>query len=225
MSAEGAQGVTQASSSARGRPRDGAIEGKVLRAAFELYAERGWTGFSYREIAKRSGVGKAALYLRWPEKTSLLIASLEAAQLPIAEIDTGSIRQDLLEVAEMMYGLVISPQGVAFLRLRAEGRSVPELSAALEARSSIRSVMDVRRIVRRAVERGELAAETSPTLLADLVVGAVVNHVLATPRQLTAEVHGRAQAYFAAVVDAALLGAAAAARLPAADLFDDERIG
>jgi AcrR family transcriptional regulator len=225
LSAEGTQARTEISSSTRGRPRDAAIEVKVLRTAFELYAERGWTGFSYREIAKRSGVGKAALYLRWPEKTSLLIASLEAAQRPIADIDTGSIREDLIELAEVMYGLVTSPHGGAFLRLQVEGRNVPELSAALEARSSIRSVMNVRRIVRRAVSRGELPAETSPTLLADLVVGAVVNHVLATPRRLSEEVRDRARDYIGAVVDAALLGAAAAARLPVSDLFDDEPIG
>jgi AcrR family transcriptional regulator len=196
------------------------MEEKVLRVAFKLYADKGWAGFSYTEIARRAGVGKAALLLRWPEKTSLLIASLEAAQLPIIDIDTGAIRTDLLELAELMYRLITSPDGMAFFRLRVEARSFSELHAALEVRASARSVMDARQIVRRAIARGELPAGTSAALLTDLVVGAIVNHVLATPRQLSAAVHSRAGEYAAAVVDAALIGAAALADVPSAGIPD-----
>jgi DNA-binding transcriptional MerR regulator len=48
-----------------GRPRDPDLESRVLAAALRVYAEAGWSGFSFDAVARRAGVGKAPLYLRW----------------------------------------------------------------------------------------------------------------------------------------------------------------
>lgn len=67
--------VTQAPR--RGRPRDTQLDRRVLDAAIQEYAERGWAGFTMYGVAKRAKVGKSTLYLRWPDKETLLRAALE----------------------------------------------------------------------------------------------------------------------------------------------------
>jgi AcrR family transcriptional regulator len=203
---------------AAGRPRSADVEAQALRAGFEIYAERGWAGFSFGEVARRAGVGKAALYLRWPTKAELVLASLEAQQVSIGEIDTGSVRGDLMELAGHLYRFVSGESGTASMRLQVESRVFPELRAGLEARAYRQPIRDARRIIRRAVQRGELPEGVSPTVITDLIAGAVLNHVLATPPRLQAEAQARSEEYFGQVVDAVLLGSiAVATRVPAED--------
>jgi DNA-binding transcriptional MerR regulator/predicted nucleic acid-binding protein len=42
-----------------GRPRDPNLESRVFAAALRVYAEAGWSGFSFDAVARRAGVGKA----------------------------------------------------------------------------------------------------------------------------------------------------------------------
>jgi len=37
-----------------------------------LFGEAGWARFSVEAVARRAGVGKASVYLRWPTKEALL---------------------------------------------------------------------------------------------------------------------------------------------------------
>lgn len=60
----------------RGRPRDQAIDDAALRAARELLVEVGWEKLSMVAIAERAGVGRPALYRRWPSKTHLVFEAV-----------------------------------------------------------------------------------------------------------------------------------------------------
>ena len=62
----------------RGRPRDPDIDTAILRAAFELFVERGIDGASIEQIAKRAGVGKLTVYRRWSSKEELLAQAIES---------------------------------------------------------------------------------------------------------------------------------------------------
>ena len=59
-----------------GRPRDPAIDSAALAAARELLAEKGWEQTTMVAIAERAGVGKPALYRRWPSKTQLIFEAV-----------------------------------------------------------------------------------------------------------------------------------------------------
>ncbi|WP_068273248.1 TetR/AcrR family transcriptional regulator [Aldersonia kunmingensis] len=61
---------------ARGRPRSRAIDDAALAAARELLAEVGWDQTTMVAIAERAGVGKPALYRRWPSKTHLVFEAV-----------------------------------------------------------------------------------------------------------------------------------------------------
>ena len=55
-----------------GRPRDPGVDRRIARAALDLFADAGWAGFAMEAVARRAGVGKASLYLRWNSKEALL---------------------------------------------------------------------------------------------------------------------------------------------------------
>jgi AcrR family transcriptional regulator len=59
-----------------GRPRDPGIDDAALAAARELLAEVGWEQTTMVAIAERAGVGKPALYRRWPSKTQLIFEAV-----------------------------------------------------------------------------------------------------------------------------------------------------
>lgn len=209
-------GSESSAKSRAGRPRNPKIDAQVLHAAFEIYLERGWVGLSIGAVARRAGVGKSALQLRWPNKADLVIACIEEEQASIQKIDTGSVHDDLLEFAHQMHRFTSGGVGLAALRLRVEAAAFPELEAALTNRAYIGPVRAARHIVRRAIDRGELPSQTSPAVVLDLIAGAVLNHVLATPPRLASDLRTQSQLenYFIQVVNSALVGVRSTFREP-----------
>src|SRR3954468_7581785 len=116
-----------------GRPRDPGVDERVAEAAIELFGEVGWAGFTVEAVARRSGVGKASIYLRWPTKEALLAAALEAKMASIEEIHTGSTRGDLVELTRRMLQLYLGKSGRAAMRVTLDGATVPEIRGRHEA--------------------------------------------------------------------------------------------
>lgn len=192
-----------------GRPRDPGLDERVFSAAADLYGQRGWAGFSIEAIARTAGVGKASIYLRWPDKASLLIDALKS-QLGAPEfLDTGSVRTDLAELALHDLRIYQSRFGDAALRMMAEARVVPEIAKHWESTRAV-YVLAVRKIVRRAIRRKDLPESTSVTLLLDALFGAVLMHTLATPASGPPVSVGRMTAYANDIVDFVLAAVHAA---------------
>ena len=82
----------------RGRPRDPRVEGAVLGATRELLLERGYGGLTIAAVADAAGVGKGTIYLRWPDKESLVVGALAEMWDPIDAPDTGNLRDDVLAI-------------------------------------------------------------------------------------------------------------------------------
>ena len=71
----------------------------ITEATFAELAESGYARLSMEAIARRAGVGKAALYRRWPSKQDMLTELIREAvedTLPAAPA-TGALRTDLRE--------------------------------------------------------------------------------------------------------------------------------
>ncbi|WP_182111397.1 TetR/AcrR family transcriptional regulator [Actinotalea sp. JY-7876] len=64
----------------RGRPRDPELEDRALRATLDVFGEKGWAGLTIDEVATRSRAGKSSIYLRWPDKATLLASALRRVQ-------------------------------------------------------------------------------------------------------------------------------------------------
>lgn len=143
----------------------------IERAMFEEWAATGYAALSMEAVAKRAGVGKAALYRRWPSKLAMVsdIMTRIGTDL-VATPDTGDLRNDILLMLMQLRRL---------LRHRLVGRILPDLHAEmprnLELAVAVRSTLQRNRreraeeVFRRAITRGELPADLDLDLATDLL--------------------------------------------------------
>lgn len=188
----------------RGRPRDPGLEPRVFDAALAVYEQHGWTGFTFDAVARQAAVGKAGLYRRWPNRGVLLREMLAARWISVGQIDTGSLHGDLLTLAHSYMDSLTGPHGEVGVKLQSD-RCYEEVRAVLEPHRE-RIIREALTLVRRAISRGELPAETSATLVIDVLIGAVTNRVAATPPRLRDQMMARRHAFIADLVDLLVRG-------------------
>jgi AcrR family transcriptional regulator len=166
--------------SGRGRPLSDATERAILQATTGLLAERGLSAMTIEEVAARAHVGKASIYRRWSSKGTLAFDAfvtdfLERQPLP----DTGNLRGDLLGLLRAWVRAVRQPVTGRTLRgLVGEVQRDPELADAWRERfvTPMRARHDA--VLRRAIERGQLAPEANTGLLLDLLYGPAYHRLL-----------------------------------------------
>lgn len=170
-----------------GRPRRPDVDEAVTRAVLELLAERGYRGLTMESVSRRSGVAKTTIYRHFTGKLELLRAAIgRLASERFGEHDTGSLRGDLEETVRMMARAAAPPWGAVVAALVGEAAHNPELREASEAFvAEWRTVF--RRMLWRAVERGELAAGTDLDLLIDMLVGPLYYRLLVAGRPVVPE--------------------------------------
>ena len=149
-----------------GRPRDPEVDRRIAQAALDLFADAGWAGFAMETVARRAGVGKASLYLRWSTKEALLTDAVTWRLAGVADVDTGTLRGDLAELATQMLVIYAGDTSRVALRLGLEAAAIPGVA---EHYAQLRrtQVLAARAIVRRGIDRGEVVPDISVTLLLD----------------------------------------------------------
>ena len=150
----------------RGRPRSEQADRAILQAASELLAERGLAGMSIEEVASRAGVGKTTVYRRWNSRGTLALDAFLAefqAQQPLP--DTGTLHDDLLfALRAWMRSVTGTSAGPILAALIAEAQRDPALAASWRERVVERLRDQHKIMLGRAVERGEIPAETKTWL-------------------------------------------------------------
>ncbi|MEB3020840.1 TetR/AcrR family transcriptional regulator [[Mycobacterium] crassicus] len=161
------------------RSRDPAI----LDAALQGVAEVGYDRLTMDHIAARAGVGKAAIYRRWPSKAVVVadaIAHWRRRQGPVEPPNTGSLRGDIEalvatapEFDESGMDTMQVIVGVATAAMHN-----PVLAAALDdlvldpPRHVVRVLLD------HALARGEIPAGRDLSLIPDVALGLNVLRVM-----------------------------------------------
>jgi AcrR family transcriptional regulator len=152
----------------------------IVAAFYEELAETGHEGLTMDRVAARAGVGKAALYRRWRSKDQMLAELIEAlggdGQTPPP--DLGSLRADL--IAYLDSGADVADDPVfrrAIPYVISQAHSSPELVRGFgnlpgPSREAGRVVL------RRAIDRRELPADTDVELALDLITGPVIMRVM-----------------------------------------------
>lgn len=162
---------------ARTLVRGEAVVRSVLAAALSEVARTGYHGLRIEDVAALAGVNKTTIYRRWPTKLelvrdALLSITTEAFTTP----DTGSLRSDMLAVAQRNAALAAEPEYQALFRIFAAEGDDAELAAIVRAlREAFEAVP--RQILAAAEARGEIAPGVDPALLFD-VLGAALNWYL-----------------------------------------------
>jgi AcrR family transcriptional regulator len=181
--------MDQVTTSRRGRPRDRAVDQRVLSAAWGLLHAGGFAALNMDEVAERAAVAKTTLYRRWPTKDHLAVAVAAEmlAEVPIP--DTGALRRDLTEFAT---GLAASLDRLRMAGHYGGGASaglVAELVAAAARHPDIGELVRAgyeerhalaRARLQRACEREGLRPDIDQGVLIDQVAGPVYYRILIT---------------------------------------------
>jgi AcrR family transcriptional regulator len=133
---------------------------KVLRAALDLFAERGIEAASMDAIAQQSGVSKATIYNHWEDKEALLMevmGFIHGLDRDREEVDTGDVCRDLSTVLTRRH-----PEEMEALHQRIVPALIAYSATHNEFGKAWRNrVMEpprtaIRAILRRGIERGLL---------------------------------------------------------------------
>lgn len=153
----------------RGRRRDPARDATILDAALAELAESGFAGMTTDAVAARAGVGKAAMYRRWPSKAELALdalARLDGATIdPEALPDTGSLRGDLRAILTQQDDVDDERRLRVMVGLAPMLADDERLAAAITGPWTDAN----RTIIGRAVSRGEIAADTDIETMAAII--------------------------------------------------------
>lgn len=146
----------------------------VLAAALEVFAERGYAGFSVDDVATRAGVNKTTVYRRWPTKVELVGAALASLRDRDPEPpDTGSLREDLVALLHQRATQMASPARRAISQAFLLSSSEPELLALGQRMRRERPYIP-KVLFERAIARGELPVGCDTSLIGEALLGAVL---------------------------------------------------
>jgi AcrR family transcriptional regulator len=180
-------------SHALGRPRSHDVDEAIIRAALELLARKGPDGLTINAVARRSGVARASIYLRYPGREALLAATVAAAIGRPPFRQTGDLESDLHRAGAQAQAVLANP---AF-------RSVlPEVVRGLLQQPDSPDGIDYDMV---APNRGPLAEEyrqlaasaglrtdVDPQLVVKMIVGSVLMMLLADGVPATPEMADQA---------------------------------
>ncbi|MGW3960926.1 TetR/AcrR family transcriptional regulator [Amycolatopsis sp. NPDC005003] len=153
----------------------------ITEAAFAEVAETGYARTSMDAVARRAGVGKAALYRRWPSKQAMLAELIRdkvtAASPPVP--DTGALRTDLRELFATFRGQLAHPLVARIgAGLLAEATHDAALDEVLQTAVAAPRRAAARAILRNAIGRGELPPGLDPELGTDLLIAPLAFRML-----------------------------------------------
>lgn len=157
------------------------VRAAAIAATLAELADGGYSALSLERVARRAGVNKTTLYRRWGTREELVLeAMLERAGEHISVPDTGSLREDLLELARTAAANAATPEVAAMAR--AVAAESPRDSRLAEANGRFwaeRLALD-RVIVERAIERGEVRPGLDPSRVIEAVLGPIHLRLLLT---------------------------------------------
>ncbi|WP_024794477.1 TetR/AcrR family transcriptional regulator [Tomitella biformata] len=157
-----------------GPQRNPEIDVAVLSAARRLLVERGFAGTSIEAIAQAAGVGRPAIYRRWPSKAHLVHEAIYPVLDQPAESHVGVPEQTrtLIDGAVALFGDAATRAAVP--GLISETRADPLLREALVTRQLDPIRAELARRVLEGVDAGVLRAGVDADALLDVIAGAAI---------------------------------------------------
>jgi AcrR family transcriptional regulator len=159
----------------RGKLREDAI----LASTLELLAEVGYQALTMDAVANRAHASKATIYRRWRSKPELVKATLDAhdTQSNNDVEDMGTLRGDLLAVLNMLRAKSSQLPVTLFHELIQAAQDDPELGVALQQHLANEQLSPVLAPLERAMDRGEIAADTDTELIHDVTEAMIIRQL------------------------------------------------
>jgi AcrR family transcriptional regulator len=171
--------TSEKKSAANGRrarkPRVGGKRETILAAALEEFSSRGFAETRLDDVARRAGVAKGTIYLYFSDKENLFQELIRAVLAPlIAAIEAmgeTEVPMPLVgeRIVDMFVNQVLETRRKEVIRLIiTEGRRFPKIAEFYYREVLSRVMAAVRKLLRRAADRGEVPAALAdfPQLIA-----------------------------------------------------------
>jgi AcrR family transcriptional regulator len=161
------------------------VDRAILDTTLRLLVEQGYDAMSLEGVASVAGVGKTAIYRRYPGKRELVVAAVSslAATLP-PPIDSGDSLRDLRAFVRQALDLM-RRDGLAFRvmgTLLVKERSEPELMELFRRTILLPRLQVGADIVRRGMDRGEIRPDVTADVVIQLIGGSFfARHVVGQP--------------------------------------------
>ena len=166
---------------ARGRPRNAAIDARILGATREALASGGYHAVSMEAVAYAAKVGKQSLYRRWPRKPLLVFDAAFGG--PIGdrafEVDTGSVAGDISAVLADLDRLFALRATTDVMRgILADALGEADTLQQLRERFMWPRLHLLDALIERGRARGEVGPDVTVQNVADAILGAMLGHYL-----------------------------------------------
>lgn len=158
-----------------------AVTEALTRALFVEWARCGYAALSLEAVAKRAGVGKAALYRRWPSKLAMVADRLCEVGVEITPLpQTGSLHGDVQALLLGFRRVLRHPLIRRIVPdLHAETPRSPGLASAVHRLQAQRRERG-RTLIHRAVSRGELRPSIDVELANDTLAALIYWRIIVT---------------------------------------------
>ncbi|MHA7968076.1 TetR/AcrR family transcriptional regulator [Rhizobium sp. CAU 1783] len=158
---------------------------EILAAAFALFSERGFAATRIEDVAARAGIAKGTVYLHFPDKEALFTSLASGMASPILARMAEMANNDRIPPRTVIAGLyamadseILGTDRRHMLRLLiSEGQFFPVVAEFYHRNVLSVGLALLRRVLERAVERGELRnpkIATVPQLVFAPVLMAVI---------------------------------------------------
>ncbi|HET6736317.1 TetR/AcrR family transcriptional regulator [Mycobacterium sp.] len=170
-----------------GRPRDPAVDKAILDATLERLASDGYARLTIGDIAADAGVGRPAIYRRWPNLQALVIDALDALLQqsrtgdPLSDIDEMSPIEALVKVLHGIVPTAVWQRGPGLIgHLIADMGHVPGLDEVARAHLVEPPLQTIVQAMRHLQTRGHIRGDLDLDVFADLLFGSYIAAYLRT---------------------------------------------
>lgn len=163
----------------------------MAAAALQEYGRTGWSGFTMDAVARRAGIGKSTLYLRWPSKEALIRYAVEKHSTPLTFTDGNSLREDVTALVTSLMRYFLDPAGWSSVRVAMDATSEHTDLDGAHAHIVTMHREAASALFQRAIERGELTPDAPIRTITEALYGTVLLHILAltAPERAAASEH------------------------------------
>jgi AcrR family transcriptional regulator len=149
-------------------------ETELLAVTLQLLQEHGYDRLTVDAVAAKARASKATVYRRWPSKAELVLAAfIEGIRQVAVPPDTGTLRDDLLRLGELICQQAHQHAGTIRAVLVEVSRN-PALNDVMQHHFINQRKALIGHVLRQAVDRGEIDEAAINDELWDLLPGYLI---------------------------------------------------
>ena len=149
-------------------------EAELLEVTLRLLQQEGYDGLTLDAVAATARASKATVYRRWPTKAELVLAAfIEGVRQVAVAPETGTLRGDLMQIAEV--GCDQAREHASTMRaVLVEVSRNPALNDVMQHQFLDQRKALIDHVLGQAVDRGEIAAAAITEDLWDVMPGYLI---------------------------------------------------